>query len=93
MKAGDRPVHVTAGIIKMATGPAGDLVEIQMLAAPAASWTEEPGPGLVVPHDRHAVPVRQNIGSAPGEPVPPVPRSELRNGAFAGECAGSIELE
>jgi hypothetical protein len=92
MKARHCPVQVAASIVEAAAGPAGDLVEIEVLAAPAARRALKPWPRLLVPHHRHADAVDQNVGGLSGELVPPVAPSEFRDRPFH-ERADAVELE
>ena len=77
MKARDGQVEMTAGIVEPAADPAGELVEIEILAALAVGWAEKPGPGLLVLHHGHAVPVHRNVGSL--EPHGPLENFHARD--------------
>src|SRR5262245_20808005 len=67
MNAGHLPVQVAARIVETAAGPAGELVEIDMLDPSAAGRALKPWPLLPVPHHQHSVPVDQNVGGPSGE--------------------------
>src|SRR5262249_41722586 len=91
MKARYLSVQVAAGVVKTAADPAGELVEIDVLTAPATSRAQEPRPRVLVPHDRHAVPVHQNIRGVSGKLVRPVPASKLGHHPFR-QRAAPVEL-
>ncbi|GLR85831.1 hypothetical protein GCM10007857_25420 [Bradyrhizobium iriomotense] len=88
-------MHVTAGIVETActTGPAGDLVEIEMPTSALASRTQEPRPLQFVPHDGNADVAEQNVGRLSGEAAAPVTPPDLRHDAVGRERAGTVERE
>jgi len=69
VNARHRTVQVAARIVETAADPAGDGVEIEMLAAPAARRAFKPRPRLLVPRHQNGVPVDQNVRGVSGELV------------------------
>jgi hypothetical protein len=55
MKAGHRPVQVARSVVETAADPAGELVEIEMLAAPTAGRAY-PGAATKTPRPRNEAP-------------------------------------
>ena len=54
MKTGHRPVQVARSVVETAADPAGESVEIEVLAAPATGRALEPRPSLLIPDYRIA---------------------------------------
>ena len=80
------PMHVPGGVIEPAATPAGQLVQIQVAAAPLAHWTLEPRTAdacdRFVPHDRDRVLLDRNPGPATDEVVAYRTPSHLDLGPF-----------
>lgn len=90
MNAGHRSVKVARGVIETAADSAGELVEIDVLAAPTTGRAPEPRPRLLVPQHGHPGPVHQNIRHVPSEPVTPTLAAESprRNSTAPGVGGG-----
>jgi hypothetical protein len=69
MKARHRPMQVPRAVVQVQTGPAGELVEIHVLAALTTSGAQEPRPPLHIQINWNPVPIDQNINRPCGEPV------------------------
>ena len=92
MKTGHRPVQVARSVVETAADPAGESVEIEVLAAPATGRALEPRPSLLIPDDRNAVAVHQNIGRVSGEMVAPGPAQKASRRSFEAPRGGDHAL-
>jgi hypothetical protein len=61
--------EVPRAVVQVQTGPAGELVEIHVLAALTTSGAQEPRPPLHIQINWNPVPIDQNINRQCGEPI------------------------
>ena len=88
---GRASVQMPRAVVQTQADTAGGLVEIEMLAAPAACRALEPRTAQLIPHHGHPAIVDQKIGSVCAGQVYPVPAPKLGDRSIADQSADAVQ--